>query len=125
MGRIITAASDIKKEIETPKGIAGLELDFWGFMIAVLNAKAPIQDLGAIIEAKDLREILKRAGESKAPTVTLEDSQYKILHASLKAHVPTVPPIIAMEIVDYIRALEEKTDKNPGGAEKIDLSSKK
>jgi hypothetical protein len=125
MGKIITAPKDIKAEIPTPKGTASLELDFWGFMIAALNAKAPIQDLGAILEAKDLREILKRAEDRKAETITLEDGQHKILHASLKAHVPTMLPLIAMEVVDYIRALEDKTDKNPGGAEKIDLSNKK
>ena len=125
MGKIITAPPDVKKEIETPKGTASLELDFWGFMVSVLNSKAPIQDLGAILEAKDLREILKRAEDAKAPTVTLEDSQHKILHSSLKAHVPTMVPLVAMEVVDFIRALEEKTDKNPGGAEKVDLSNKK
>jgi hypothetical protein len=125
MGKIITAAAEVKAEIETPKGTATYGKRFWEFLVDAVNAKAPVNDLGAIIEAKDLRKLLKNADDSKAATLTLEDGQFKILHGSVKAYMPAQMPAVAMELVGFLQALEDKTEKNPGGAEKVELTAKK
>jgi len=125
MGKVITATADVKAEIETARGTAIYEQSFWGFLVQAVNAKAPVTDLGAILEGKDLRKLLKSADETKAATLTLEDGQFKLLHGAVKAFTPTLMPSIAMEITDFLQALEDKTDKNPGGAEKVELATKK
>ena len=125
MGRVLTAPVAVKAMIESGRGEIQFEETFWGFIVSALNAKAPVGSLEQICEAKDVRKLVKAALEEKSATITVEDAQYKLIQNAAKAHASGLPPAIAMEIDSFLYALEDKTETNKGGADKIDLATKK
>lgn len=125
MGKVITATQDVKCGIETPKGEAIYESSFFEFLIDSMNKKGPVDSLEKIDASIDIVRKLKVAKEEKAATITLENEEFKVIDAAVKAVLPGTYPQLAREIRVFYRALEPKTEKNPDGVQDVDLSSKK
>ena len=125
MGKVITAAPDVKCEIPNGKSEAIYEDSFFGFLIDAMNKKGPTDTLEKIDISIDIVRQIRKAKEEKAATITFENEEFKILDAAAKAVLPGTYPALAREIRGFYRALEPKTDKNPDGVQDVDLSTKK
>lgn len=126
MGKVITAVQILAKaKISVNRGVIEFEETFYGFLIGALNSKAPMDDLEKLCLAKGLRTKLKAAEEEQAQTLTIENDEFKVLSGAVKAFLPGMYPAAAMECEGFLKALESKSEKNPGGVQDVDLSIKK
>jgi hypothetical protein len=101
------------------------ETGFWEYLLDALNMKGPTDSLERVDIAIGLARKLKEAKAEKAETLTVENDEFKVLDAAMKAYLSTRLPEVAREVRVFYRALEPKSEKNPGGVQDVELAIKK